>query len=279
MLETDPIEARRLLAHHLEELQAAGALPMGDPGVYTRAEEARLCVRGVFGVTSKEYDRIKDLVFVPQPFPFAIDPPIEQRGARAQMAFEARRTQANNIKWSNAVREARILWTKLFDDYLARVDERIDPSATPPGVTKDEANDRFAAFDLHPLVRDVAWPQFKDGHYAPAVFEAAKALNNRIKYGRVVDSSGTPLIDDDGSGLMFRVFGGDNPLLVVADRSTDTGQSLQEGASHLFAGAMLAIRNPRAHDNVVDTPQDALERLAFLSMLARIVEEATFVPF
>jgi hypothetical protein len=43
---------------------------------------------------------------------------------------------------------------------------------------------------------------------------------------------------------------------------------------HLYAGAMLAFRNPRAHQIVNDDPEKALEILSFLSFLAKAVDEA-----
>jgi hypothetical protein len=43
----------------------------------------------------------------------------------------------------------------------------------------------------------------------------------------------------------------------------------------LFAGAMLALRNPRAHELMKDDPEQALEYIAFLSMLAKSLDRAT----
>jgi hypothetical protein len=36
-------------------------------------------------------------------------------------------------------------------------------------------------------------------------------------------------------------------VLKFSDQSTETERSEQQGMMYLFAGAMLAIRNPRAH--------------------------------
>jgi hypothetical protein len=43
---------------------------------------------------------------------------------------------------------------------------------------------------------------------------------------------------------------------------------------HLFMGAVLALRNPRAHAITDDTPEAALECIVFLSMLARRVDQS-----
>jgi hypothetical protein len=42
----------------------------------------------------------------------------------------------------------------------------------------------------------------------------------------------------------------------------------------LYSGAMLALRNPRAHGLVEDHPERAVEYIAFVSMLARALDRA-----
>jgi hypothetical protein len=43
---------------------------------------------------------------------------------------------------------------------------------------------------------------------------------------------------------------------------------------HLYEGAVLAIRDPRAHSFRIDSPERALEYIAMLSLLASRVQEA-----
>lgn len=80
--------------------------------------------------------------------------------------------------------------------------------------------------------------------------------------------------DLDGATLMRGVFSRNNPILAFNDLSDDTDLSEQEGMMHLFEGAALALRNPRAHSLLADTPEEALESIAFLSLLARRIERA-----
>jgi hypothetical protein len=42
----------------------------------------------------------------------------------------------------------------------------------------------------------------------------------------------------------------------------------------LYAGAMLALRNPRAHKLIEDIPEQALEYIGFLSLLAKALDRA-----
>ena len=48
----------------------------------------------------------------------------------------------------------------------------------------------------------------------------------------------------------------------------------QKGFMQLFAGAVSGLRNPRAHGFVQDDPERALEFIAFVSLLAKLLDEA-----
>ncbi len=41
----------------------------------------------------------------------------------------------------------------------------------------------------------------------------------------------------------------------------------------LYAGAMLTMRNPRAHELIEDDPEKALEYIAFISLLAKSLDK------
>ena len=70
------------------------------------------------------------------------------------------------------------------------------------------------------------------------------------------------------------VFSPKNAVLRFNDLTDDSDRSEQQGMMHLFAGAMLAFRNPRAHQIMSDDPEDALEILSFLSFLAKAADRA-----
>ena len=51
-----------------------------------------------------------------------------------------------------------------------------------------------------------------------------------------------------------------------------------EGFKFLFKGATIGIRNPKAHDNVIQTdPYKTLEYLGLASLLMRRIEEGKIV--
>lgn len=139
-----------------------------------------------------------------------------------------------------------------------------DSGESPQG----RATRAFADFDLHPEIDRAASNLFRDGHYANAVEDACKVLDALVKM-----RSGR--IDRSGTELMQEVFSAKNPVLKFNGLQTDTDRSEQQGMMFLFSGAMLALRNPRAHELIKDDPEQALEYIAFLSMLAKSLDRAT----
>jgi uncharacterized protein (TIGR02391 family) len=120
---------------------------------------------------------------------------------------------------------------------------------------------------LHPIVLEVARPYVLSEHYGAAIFEAVKALNNRVK--EMTQSSG------DGTALMQKVFSSDNPQLVLRDLDTPSGRNTQDGFRFIFAGIVQAVRNPSAHDPFQSLAlNEALEYLGFVSLLMRQLDEA-----
>ncbi len=116
---------------------------------------------------------------------------------------------------------------------------------------------------LHPRVQAVAGERFRTGHYADAVEAAFKELNNEVR--TIAKSRGAPELD--GAQLMHTAFSPKAPVIVLGDLSTQTGRDMQQGFMEIFAGGMLAIRNPKAHDNVVISPERAIHLLFVASTL------------
>ena len=99
-------------------------------------------------------------------------------------------------------------------------------------------------------------------------------VNSRAKaiYKKLVPSAATV---PDGTDLIHKLFGS-NPLLCpVRDTGTESGNNYQQGFHFMTAGAMSALRNPKAHSNdEVLTAEEALRRLMFASMLMYKLDEA-----
>jgi uncharacterized protein (TIGR02391 family) len=112
---------------------------------------------------------------------------------------------------------------------------------------------------------------YRDGHYRNAVADAAVALVNYVK-------EKSRRHDLDGSGLATAVFSKNKPVLAFNDLKDRTDEDEQEGMMHLFVGAVLALRNARVHALLDDSAEMALEYIAFLSMLAKRVDQAKRTP-
>jgi len=128
--------------------------------------------------------------------------------------------------------------------------------------------DFFSMLDIHPTIQRVSKKLFQDGYYPEAIFAAFKAVNNSVK----VKSAHYSL---DGKKLMLEVFSRERPILALNDNNTIFEKDEQEGFMYLFAGAIQGIRNPKAHDEVVQRDQKVtLQYLAFASLLCRMVDKS-----
>jgi len=125
----------------------------------------------------------------------------------------------------------------------------------------------FEGLDLHPRIGAVCADLYRNGHYRDAVLDASLALERLVKDKSQRD-------DLSGASLMRTVFSANTPILAYNDLSDQTDRDEQEGMMHLFEGAVLALRNPRAHTLLDDSPEMALEYIALLSLLAKRVEQA-----
>ena len=116
-------------------------------------------------------------------------------------------------------------------------------------------------------LRDATRKLFLGGHYARAVEEAYKCLNNTVK-----DKSG---LGKDGQDLMNQVFSTKKPVLKLNKLKTESDIDEQLGYMLIFGGCMTGIRNPRAHEHRLrDSPDGALEMLAWANHLMRVVAKA-----
>lgn len=130
-------------------------------------------------------------------------------------------------------------------------------------------NEGFWSY-LHPMIRNVSGDKFSQGFYADSVESAMKEVNSRVKkiYKRYRNE------EKDGQDLMRKTFSPSDPLLFFEDLDTTSGKNVQEGYMQIFSGAIQAIRNPKAHENVYISRQDAIKRLILASLLMDKIDEA-----
>ena len=123
---------------------------------------------------------------------------------------------------------------------------------------------------FHPEVVRVARTRFEAAHYADAVEAAFKEINVVVKRAWLAAGKS----EKDGSDLMFAAFAHADPVVRLVSGSTLTDTSMQQGYMHLFAGSMLAIRNPKAHENVEIERDRGILFLALASLLMFKLDEA-----
>jgi uncharacterized protein (TIGR02391 family) len=124
----------------------------------------------------------------------------------------------------------------------------------------------YGNLDLHPEIARAASKLYSDGHYSNAVESAVKALNGLVRL-----RSG---LEFDGVTLMERAFSLTNPVLKFNSLADQSDKDEQRGFMQMFCGAVSGLRNPRAHKFINDEPERALEFIAFVSLLAKLLDEA-----
>lgn len=125
----------------------------------------------------------------------------------------------------------------------------------------------YQGLKLHPEIEKVASQLFLHGHYAHAIEDSVKALNNLVRV-----KSGLP---DDGVSLMQKAFSLTNPLLKFNLLTDKSDEEEQKGFMNWFTGTVSGLRNPRAHKIIKDDPEMALEFIAFVSLQAKLLDKTT----
>lgn len=151
----------------------------------------------------------------------------------------------------------------LIQTFQEKIGDSPEEPSARAGRTLDESN-------IHPELLSGIGKLFRDAHYANAVEDACKILEAFVKM-RSLRS------DLSGTDLMQNVFSPKQPVLQFNQLQTDTDRSEQQGMMFLYAGAMLAFRNPRAHSIRVDDPEKALEVILFINLLIKSLDGATRV--
>jgi uncharacterized protein (TIGR02391 family) len=226
----------------LEDFDPRSLRQRGDPRLNAIETKLADTISEVFGHGTVEYRRFS---------PGSMD------CAGYNMMYETPLSDVIRSVAESKQRELSNLHTiiELFQEKLADRDD------TPA----NRAKRTFGDLDLHPDLARACTKLFENGHYAEAVEAGCKVIDMLVKMRSMRTDLG-------GTELMQVVFSPKAPILRYNDQANDSEKSEQQGMMFLFAGAMLALRNPRAHGLVDDNPQNAVEYLSFLSMLANSLD-------
>lgn len=136
-------------------------------------------------------------------------------------------------------------------------------------VLEKENHDRIIFWDIiHPIIRNLCKGKYEDEYYADAVESAMKEVNKKVKAIYIKKTKQ----EKDGRDLMFSTFSPNNPIITIDDLSTQSGQNLQEGYMYIFGGAIQALRNPKAHDNLIISSNITIHQITLASMLMYILD-------
>ena len=117
----------------------------------------------------------------------------------------------------------------------------VEPTSTSPIHPFDVRN-------IHTSLPTDVKELFDNGHYSQATFEAFKFLDTEV--ARLAASNET------GFKLMMAAFSDVHPIMSLTPCVTTSEKDEQRGYQFLFAGAIVAIRNPRGHKHSVhDSPE------------------------
>ena len=124
----------------------------------------------------------------------------------------------------------------------------------------------FDALITEPTLVKTTRKLYEDGHFALAIEEGFKHVNNTVKR-----RSGNTV---DGATLMRTTFSPKEPILRLNNLLTQSQKDQQQGYMDIFAGCMTGIRNPRAHEHQYpDNADIALELLVLANHLLRMTNQ------
>lgn len=123
--------------------------------------------------------------------------------------------------------------------------------------------------DIHPKIASIAKSRYESNHFADSVESSLKEVNVTVKK-IVKKKTGNEF---DGAPLMRKAFSPNDPIIVLDDLSTESGRNAQQGYMEIFAGAMIGIRNPKAHDNLNITLNRAKHFIFLASLLMHKIDE------
>ena len=123
---------------------------------------------------------------------------------------------------------------------------------------------------LHPRVISLAKSRFENGLLADAISACLREFNTIVK-DHVRGVIGQEL---DGANLMTRAFSAQSPIIELADLTTESGRNIQIGYMKIFEGAMIGIRNPKAHANLYPDNNTAIHILFLTSFMFNKLQNA-----
>ena len=236
-------EAIEFLKQKADEAVALARLPYTNQDMILWRNSIEDVLEKVFGRDSTEYRRFQETY-------------IRVRSSLTE--YQKQRRYVNQMQ----TRQTVIL--SIINKYEILGIESEPSSSREPFDTAELPVYLFEKMQFHPKIINASRALFEDEHYAQAIFEAFKAVENFVQ-----DKSGLTLY---GTNLMEKVFNEENPIIKVPEAG-HYYKEVQRGFKHLFIGASQGIRNPKAHKEITQKdPYITLQYLGFFSFLLKRID-------
>lgn len=193
-------------------------------------------------------------------------------GAPRHLLYEGINTNFNRVEISRLGRA----FQKLVNDNVVAPGMHGSSNSFPYfNVTTEEENIYISLFNekfwelIHPKIVEVSKARYQAGHFADSVEAAFKEVNSIVKniYKSITNQ------EKDGADLMQQAFTKNNPQIKLSDLSNESEKNIQDGYMRIFAGAMIGIRNPKAHENITISKNRAIHFLFLASLLMHKIDE------
>jgi uncharacterized protein (TIGR02391 family) len=126
----------------------------------------------------------------------------------------------------------------------------------------------YRKIKLHPRIRKVSENSFMNIDYRNAILGSFIEVEKMAK-----EKSG---INESGINLFGEIFNMNHPILKLNQLNDQSDIDEQKGFMLIFQGAHTGIRNPRAHDTIVENnAYRTIHYLCLASLLATRIEEST----
>lgn len=107
---------------------------------------------------------------------------------------------------------------------------------------------------------------YENESYSSAILDAMHLLTETIR-----NKTG---LEGDGTNLVGQAFGSENPMIKLNKLQTDSEKNIQKGIQDILRGFYIAIRNPRSHDKLTDTKQEADAIILFIDYLLKLIDKS-----
>lgn len=231
-------ELTAFINEKLQELDELETLPPDNFQFPTWCKEIEIFLYNSFGKDSIEYETFKEAGMI--------------RGIVEDENTEYRKARRS--------REAALFAIGLAHEKLG---------GEQPGGLKERIELPVQLFDtlqFHPKIIESSRILFKDGHYRDAIYRAFVEVETFVKAKAKSQLS--------GKNLMSEVFRQPNPKIKLNPLVSQTDKDEQEGFMFLYMGATVGIRNPKAHENIIQT--DPYKALRYLSLASLLIERIDF---